>query len=713
MNIKQLYMGWSPAVTLVAFLMMGVMNGLAQPYIPEEGSAELSGNSREQRPAKVDPNLPNVLIIGDSISIGYTGVVRAKLAGKANVVHNPGNAEGTKLGLEKLREWLGDTKWDVIHFNWGLHDMKRVKAETGENSNDPNDPRQADLETYTANLEILVKQLKATGAKLIFATTTPFPAGVKPFRLPEDAARYNAAALGVIRANNIQVNDLYQLVLPKRNTLQKRRNVHFNEEGSKVLGEQVADVILTALGEPQARASDSPASSLFYKAQHPETGNMWDVWLYHHEGIYYLYYLANAGPRPPKGQPWNNISLATSPDGVHWTEKGLILKKADEATWMGSGSTWKSPAFDHDGKFYMNFSEEIGGRQTIYFAESKDLLNWTRLEGEEYRFVPDERLYQKNGRWDGIWTLPKPGGGFYGYWTASPLSENSKFGFGESDDGLHWKALPPPEVSGVTREHAEVGAVEKIGNKYYMLLGNYPPYMVTLVADRPEGPFRAAEKNFNILTGHTYFCRFFSHPTDGMLVCHFLQDRNGEVSFAPLKDVRIDGEGTLRLGWWKGNEKMKSAAIAVETPADTPKAIAMLDHIFDTSKGIILEGTLRLPKGKEEPRSGLYIECGDLGGAGVLIDHSGVAELGPIQANGEDFEISERNMRGKKQNPKRVDREMTFANPAKFRLLLKGPLMEFYLDDILIESFALPANATGRIGLINSAETLGTLKAWE
>ena len=196
----------------------------------------------------MDPNLPNVLIIGDSISIGYTGTVSAKLAGKANVIHNPGNAEGTKLGVEKLQEWLGDTKWDVIHFNWGLHDLKHVKPETGENSDDPNDPRQTDLETYTANLEILVKQLKATGAKLIFATTTPFPAGVKPFRLPEDAVKYNAAALGVIRANNIQVNDLYELVLPKLNTLQKRRNVHFTEEGSKVLGEQVADVIQSALG---------------------------------------------------------------------------------------------------------------------------------------------------------------------------------------------------------------------------------------------------------------------------------------------------------------------------------------------------------------------------------------------------------------------------------------------------------------------------------
>ena len=64
------------------------------------------------------------------------------------------------------------------------------------------------------------------------------------------------------------------------------------------------------------------------------------------------------------------------------------------------------------------------------------------------------------------------------------------------------------------------------------------------------------------------------------------------------------------------------------------------------------------------------------------------------------------------EREKRVDREMTFRSPAVFRLLVKGSLMEFYLDDILIESFALPANATGRIGLINAVDTMGTLKAW-
>lgn len=226
--------------TLVAIVMLGALNGFAQQYSPEEGSQELSKNKRKARKVKVDPNLPNVLIIGDSISIGYTELVRAQLEGKANVIHNPGNAQGTTLGLEKLQEWLGDTKWDVIHFNWGLHDLKHVKeAGTAKNSNDPNDPQQADLATYTANLEILVKQLKATESKLIFATTTPYPEGVKPCRLPEDAAKYNAAALKIMKAYNIQVNDLYNLALPKLETLQKPVNVHFTKEGSKLLADQV------------------------------------------------------------------------------------------------------------------------------------------------------------------------------------------------------------------------------------------------------------------------------------------------------------------------------------------------------------------------------------------------------------------------------------------------------------------------------------------
>jgi hypothetical protein len=186
-----------------------------------------------------------------------------------------------------------------------------------------------------------------------------------------------------------------------------------------------------------------------------------------------------------------------------------------------------------------------------------------------------------------------------------------------------------------------------------------------------------------------------------MLACHFTQARDVQVSFAPIKDVRIDNEGTLRFGWWKENEKMKHQSIAVKKPVDPNAAVALLSNSFDTKQGIIVEGTLRLPKAKDSSRCGVYIECTNDLGVGVLIDSTGVAELGPMKADGTGFKAE-----------KRVDREMKFGSPAAFRLLVKGSLMEFYLDDILIESFALPDNATGRIGLINAVDTMGTLKAW-
>jgi hypothetical protein len=105
-----------------------------------------------------------------------------------------------------------------------------------------------------------------------------------------------------------------------------------------------------------------------------------------------------------------------------------------------------------------------------------------------------------DGRWDCIYVIPRPGGGLYGYWTATPKPETGgKFGFGQSMDGVTWEALDPPKTYGVG--DGEVGAVEKIGDRYYMMFGT-GGLMVTLVADRPEGPFCAAERNFRLLSGH-------------------------------------------------------------------------------------------------------------------------------------------------------------------------------------------------------------------
>lgn len=195
--------------------------------------------------------LPKVLLLGDSISIGYLPFVQEFMKGKAIVDRiplkpngKPENCQGTTNGIENIDRWLGDTKWDVIHFNFGLHDIKHVKPDTGKNSNDPNDPQQADLKQYKKNLKEIVNKLKATGAQLIFATTTPYPEGTKPLRQFGDEINYNKVARKIMNKNKITVNDLHAFVLPQMKALQRPRNVHFTEYGNKKLAERVAQSII-------------------------------------------------------------------------------------------------------------------------------------------------------------------------------------------------------------------------------------------------------------------------------------------------------------------------------------------------------------------------------------------------------------------------------------------------------------------------------------
>ena len=184
------------------------------------------------------PGLPRVLLIGDSISIGYTAPVRKLLQGKANVHRIPTNGGPTTNGLAHLKQWLGDGQWDVIHFNWGLHDLK-VMADG---------KRQVPPEAYEKNLHELVRQLKATGAQLIWASTTPVPEGkVNPPRDPADVVAYNTIARRIAEENRIAMDDLYALALPQLAKIQQPANVHFTAEGSESLARQVAASIEAAL----------------------------------------------------------------------------------------------------------------------------------------------------------------------------------------------------------------------------------------------------------------------------------------------------------------------------------------------------------------------------------------------------------------------------------------------------------------------------------
>lgn len=125
--------------------------------------------------------------------------------------------------------------------NFGLHDLKRL---------DDGEP-QVTLDNYRRYLHLFTRRLKQTGARLIFATTTPVPGGkVSPPRIASDVEKYNAAAIEIMREENVSVNDLYAFALPRLREIQQPVNVHFTNSGSEQLASQVANAIKTQLKSP-------------------------------------------------------------------------------------------------------------------------------------------------------------------------------------------------------------------------------------------------------------------------------------------------------------------------------------------------------------------------------------------------------------------------------------------------------------------------------
>ena len=228
-----------PTILASLILVASALPGFAQPKdIQRIATIRPVAKDPSLIPVKDEPDLPRVLLIGDSISMGYTVAVRNLLQGKANVHRIKENGGPTTNGLAKMKLWLGAGNWDVIHFNFGLHDLKLVEG--GQ--------RKVPVEEYERNLRQLMPQLKATKAKLIWATTTPVPGpAAKLGRITEDVLTYNAAAAKVMEENGIITNDLYSFALPLLSRIQLPENVHFTKEGSAVLAEKVAASIEAAL----------------------------------------------------------------------------------------------------------------------------------------------------------------------------------------------------------------------------------------------------------------------------------------------------------------------------------------------------------------------------------------------------------------------------------------------------------------------------------
>lgn len=193
-----------------------------------------------------NPQLPNVLLIGDSISIGYTLPVRERLSQEANVWRPAANCGPTTRGVASLDAWLGDRHWDVIHFNFGLHDLRWMQVKNSAESDEKaEEARQVSLKDYEANLRKIVTRLKKTDATLIWCETTPVP-GKSAHRIKGDEESYNAVAAKVMREmGDIQTDALHDFAKSKAEQLPA--NVHYTTAGSEQLADHVAASIRSAL----------------------------------------------------------------------------------------------------------------------------------------------------------------------------------------------------------------------------------------------------------------------------------------------------------------------------------------------------------------------------------------------------------------------------------------------------------------------------------
>ncbi len=211
-------------------------------------SAFAQQSDKPMSPVTDVEGLPRVLLIGDSISIGYTVDVRAMLKGKANVHRPLTNCGPTTTGLQKLDEWLETggkgKKWDIIHFNWGLHDLKYMGPD-GKNLADPKaktSKPQVSQADYEKNLRELVKRLKKTGSRLIWRNTTPVPEGAKG-RVVGDSKIYNDIAAKIMKEENVEIHDLYSFAKEHAAKIQRKADVHYTPAGSKQLAAEVVKAL--------------------------------------------------------------------------------------------------------------------------------------------------------------------------------------------------------------------------------------------------------------------------------------------------------------------------------------------------------------------------------------------------------------------------------------------------------------------------------------
>ncbi|MCX6877093.1 MAG: hypothetical protein NTW21_25275 [Verrucomicrobia bacterium] len=287
-------------------------------------------------------------------------------------------------------------------------------------------------------------------------------------------------------------------------------------------------------------------------------------------------------------------------------------------------------------------------------------------------------------------------------YTANSQGVPTGFGVATSSDGVHWKDR------GIVRKETGSGFIWKSPD--FQQDGKFQYNTVVFSYPGPGQRIGFLESS-DLFDGDAHFARFFSSP-DGMLVVHFslAKEQDTLCYMAPMKRAVVDQEGILRLAYWKGNDKLKGEAVAVKTPLlDGPPAL--LEPRFDVERGFILEGTIRLPDKESAQLPGVYLESGEQRPTLVRMLPNGASQIGTVKPDGSDFQprAAEAVWGGLAE----IDRQISFGPTARFRILVRHGMLEFYLDDVLFHIRSLTQPATGKIGIVGAPGSISDLQAWQ
>lgn len=182
--------------------------------------------SLKTKPAN-GPDLPLVLLMGDSITVRYSSEVGTALKDQAYVsLLGTSKAAGDPALLDEIKLVLRQNVYSVIHFNLGLHGDV------------------ADVRTGLPDVIATLKQY-APNARLIWATTTPCQQ--KDDAPDERVIEKNKAAAEHIQKAGIAVDDLYTLVAKHPTKLWDAGGVHYTAEGTAIQSKQAAQAITPLL----------------------------------------------------------------------------------------------------------------------------------------------------------------------------------------------------------------------------------------------------------------------------------------------------------------------------------------------------------------------------------------------------------------------------------------------------------------------------------